>query len=129
MKSWVLCSDEIQTSVALWDIGATGAHTKTANVPGKGFTSVARTAAGKYTVTFARGVPVGQFMGLQLDLQTAADAGPLNLKYTAGSYTSETQAAQATALYEAWSVGTAPAETEIPSGSKVLMTAVWQKTR
>jgi hypothetical protein len=126
----VRCYDEVVEAISTWDIGATGAHTKTSNIPGTQFASVARTAAGKYTVTFSAGVPRGDLLALECFHQPAANAGPLNLRMTKASYTRESAAlGQATVLYEAWSVGTTPAQTELSNGDKVTLKAIWSKTR
>lgn len=120
--------DEVVELVSKWDIGSTGAHTKVSYVPGTGFASVARTAAGKYTVTFARGLPLGPMVDCVLTHWAAADAANLNLRPTVGGYTAETSAAAATMLYEAWDNDTT-AKTELASGDQVSITCRFLKTR
>lgn len=122
------CQDEVLTIISSWDIGASGAHTKTANIPGTGFASVARTAAGKYTVTFARGVPIGPFLDLHIEHYPAVDAQPLDAHPKLSTFTAETAAAQATVKYETWDNDTT-AQTELANGDKVVITARWLKTR
>lgn len=122
-------TDEVQVFTSMWTIGSSGAHTKTTNVPGTGFTGVARTAAGKYTVTFARGqLPLGPIVDVGLTHWPAADAGPLVLRPTVSSYTPETSAAAGTLLYEAWDLDTS-AQTELASGDKVSLTCRFLKTK
>src|SRR5260221_12143100 len=109
--------DEIQEMTSMWDIGASGAHTKTANVPGTGFTSVARTAAGKYTVTFAKTNPIGPLVQLVLTYWGVADAAALDLRATTATYTAETSAAAATVKYESWDLAT-PSQAELANCSQ-----------
>lgn len=119
--------DELYTMVSQWDIGATGAHTKTANVPGSGFASVTRTAAGKYTITFTRGkLPTGRLIDVSITHWPAANAEPRVCMPTLSTYTSETDAAGATVKYEAWKL-TTPAQVELANGDKVTIKATWLK--
>lgn len=111
-----------------WDIGASGAHTKVTGIPGTGFTGVARTAAGKYTITFTRSVPVGGLVDLQITHWPAVDAANLNPRPSKAGYTAETASAAATALYETWDNDTT-AQTELASGDQVTITAVFLKTK
>lgn len=121
----VRSGDEIITMTAVYDIGAAGAHTKNAAVPGRAFTSVTRNSAGSYTVNFSDNIPQGFFLGMTVDLAKVAAAGPSNTRYTKASYSGSLR----TASYENWSVGTTPAITELVSGDQVLITAKWLKTR
>ncbi len=123
------CFDETITLVSKWDIGASGAHTKTSGVPGTGFTGVARTAAGEYTISFARGLPVGPLVELRCVQESAVDEEPKLLKPCVGTFTAETAAAAATVKYEAWDVDETAVEVEIPSGGKVSITATFLKTK
>lgn len=123
LKGW----SEVQTLHSKWDIGATGAHTKATSVPGTGFASVARSAAGKYTVTFARGIPVGKLVDFQLTHWAAADAANMNLRPSVATFTAETSAAAATMKYESWDNDTT-AQTELSSGDQVSITAIFMKT-
>lgn len=121
--------DEVLEAVSSWDIGATGAHTKTASVPGTLFSSVTRTAAGKYTVNFTNGVPKGPFLGLEVEIHRAVDAAPLLPRQSVSTYTSETAATPATVKYETWNVANAPVQTELASGDTVKIRARWLKTK
>ena len=123
------CWDEILSATSQWTIGASGAHTKTANIPGTMFTGVARTAAGKYTVTFARGVPVGPFLELIVTAAKAADAETTTARWTLGTYTAETAAAAATVKYESWEIDETAAQVDFASGDIVTLTARWLKTK
>ena len=125
----MLCWDEVRTAISQWTIGASGAHTKTTSIPGTMFTGVARTAAGKYTVTFARGVPVGPFLGLDVTVASAADTEGPRARWTLGTYTAETAAAAATVKYEAWDIDETATQIEIASGDIVTLTARWLKTK
>lgn len=127
-KSFVTCATEVVELISLWTIGSTGAHTKTSGVGGEGFDSVARTAAGKYTVTFSKGTPRGTLVSLELVHWPAADAQPLDLRPSVGTWTPETSAAKATVKYEAWDNDTT-AQTELASGDKVTIKAVFLKTK
>lgn len=120
--------DEVLHLYSKWNIGSTGAHTKTPFCVGTGFASVTRTAAGKYTVTFARGIPTGPLLDLVLTHWAAADAANMNLRPSVGTFTAETAAAAATVKYESWDNDTT-AQTELASGDQVSITAVFQKTK
>jgi hypothetical protein len=124
----MLAYDEVLVFVSKWDIGSSGAHTKATNCNGSGFASVAQTATGKYTITFARGMPVGPLLDLQLTHWAAADAANLNLRPSVGTFTAETAAAAATVKYEAWDNDTT-AQTELASGDQVTIVAIFQKTK
>lgn len=110
---------EYVTHVATFDIGASGAHTKEY---GSGM-SVARNAAGKYTITFSEWGPV--LMDLKVTHYAQADASGLHCRPTDGTFA--TTATSATVDYEAWDLAT-PTQTEIPSGDRVCITAVFKKT-
>lgn len=125
----IRCFDEVLTAVSQWTIGAAGAHTKTTGIPGTLFAGVARTAAGKYTVTFARGVPVGPFLGLDITVAKAVDTEGTPARWTLGTYTAETAAAAATVKYEAWDVDETATQIELASGDIVTLTARWLKTK
>lgn len=122
------CEDEVIVLTSKWDIGSSGAHTKVTGCLGTGFSGIARTAAGKYTVTFNRGVPVGPLLELRVTHWPAVDAGPLLAHPKVSTYTSETAAAAATVKYETWDLDTS-AQTELASGDQVTVTAVFQKTK
>lgn len=125
----VRCLDETVTILSRWDVGAAGAHTKASNCNGTGISGIARTAAGKYTITFQRGMPVGPLLDLRITHWPVADAGQKSVRPTKAGYTAETAAAAATALYEAWSIGTTPAQIELESGCQVTVEATFQKTK
>lgn len=127
-RSPMRCEDEVVTLISRWTIGSTGAHAKTAGYPGTGFTGIARTAAGKYTVTFNYGVPVGGLIDLDVRHWAAADAANLNPRPTVSSYTTETASAAATVKYETWDNDTT-AQTELTSGDQVTVTARFLKTK
>lgn len=121
--------DELVEITSKWNIGASGAHTKTPGFVGTGFSGVTRTAAGKYTITFSRGTPPGGLVDLYVSHWPAADSNIKTTRPTVNGYTAETPAAQATALYESWSVTGAPAQSDFASGDQVTITAVFQKTK
>ncbi len=124
------CGDEIVVLTSKWTIGADGAHSKTSGHPGTGFKQVARSAAGKYTVTFSRGhVPNGPLHELRITGEQAADEEGLVARPTVGGYTPETPAAEATALYESWVIDETAAQTDWPAASKVSITATFLKTK
>jgi hypothetical protein len=105
--------------VGVFDIGAAGAHTK---VYGAGM-SVARTAAGKYTITFTEWGPV--LLDLDVRHWPQADAAPLVPRPSDGGFTKS--ATTATATYETWDLDT-PAQTELPNGDRVTIRATFLKT-
>lgn len=105
--------------IAVFDIGASGAHTK---AHGAGM-SVARSAAGKYTITFTEWGPV--LIDLKVTHWAQADAAQLAVRPTEGSFS--TSAASATAAYESWDLDT-PAQTDFPSGDRVTIRATFLKT-
>lgn len=113
--------DEVITLVSRWEIGATGAHTKDF---GKGFSSVARTAAGAYTVTFTD-VPEGPLIGLEVQHWSQATVEPLVTSPVDGSYSASAK----TVKYETWAIDTTPAQTELPSGDKVTIIATFIKSQ
>ncbi len=122
----VRCADEVLTFVSKWDIGSTGAHTKTAGFPGTGFSGVARADTGEYTVTFNKGMPIGPFLDLTINPFYTADTLPLKTTPVMSSFVKETAAAAATVEYEAWN---ASALTELASGTQVVITARFLKTK
>ncbi len=122
------CADEVVTFISKWDVGATGAHTKTTGFPGTGFSGVARDSAGNYTITFQRGMPVGGLASLSFQHWAQAGTEPLALTPLEDEVVAETAGAAGTAGYEAWAIDDTPALTELPSGDKVTITAVFLKT-
>ncbi len=121
-------SDELFVFVSKWDIGSSGAHTKATDCAGTGFSGVAQTAAGKYTVTFTRGMPVGKLLDFRVTHWPAIDAQGFDCGPRKSGFTAETAAAAATMKYEAWDNDTA-AQTELTSGDQVSITAVFAKTK
>ncbi len=121
-------NDEVITYFSKWDIGSTGAHTKAADCPGTGFSGIARTNSGKYTVTFNRGIPVGKLVEFRVTHWPVADAQGFDCGPRKSGFTAETAAAAATMLYEAWDNDTA-AQTELTSGDQVSVTAVFLKSK
>ncbi len=111
---------EVWEAIAVFNIGATGLHTR---VRGGGM-SVARTAAGKYTITFTEWGPV--LVDLEVTVHRTADAAPLLPRPTKNSFTAT--AATAPALYETWNVAGTPAQTELTSGDVVTIRATFLKT-
>lgn len=105
--------------IAVFDIGASGAHTK---AYGSGM-SVARTAAGKYTITFTEWGPV--LIDLDVRHWAQVDAAPLAVRPSEGEFSAS--ATSATAKYESWDLDT-PAQTELPSGDRVTIRATFLKT-
>lgn len=126
--SLVRCFDEIIEAVALWDIGATGAHTKTAGYPGTAFASVTRTGAGAYTVNFNPNVPSGPFLELYTRHLPAATTAPMITKFNKASYVRPSATGNGSCTYEAWTIGTTPALADLPSGDKLMMVGRWLKT-
>lgn len=129
MKAPVLCADEVQTFISVWEIGADGAHTKKAGVLGTGFASVARTAAGKYTVTFSTGMPAGGLVDFKITPWHVADEEPYNAQPTQGTFTAETASAAATVKYESWVIDETAAQTDFPDTAEVTLTATFLKTK
>lgn len=130
----VRCADELMTFYASWDIGASGAHTKTAQIPATFFKGVTRNSAGKYTVNFQAGAPVGPFVGLEVFHKHATGVKGLLTQEITGTYTSEPAGFQAgvtsgpSVNYEAWDAAGA-ANADPVSGDKILMRATWLKSR
>lgn len=126
-RNYMRCEDEVITFHSKWDIGSTGAHTKATGCNGTGFASVARTAAGKYTITFQRGIPVGKLLELRVGHWPAVDAARFHAGPVKAGFTAETAGAAATMLYETWDSDTT-AQTELTSGDQVSIVAVFQKS-
>ncbi len=127
--SLMRAGDEVMTFISKWDVGATGAHTKTTGFPGTGFDSVARDSAGNYTITFSPSMPVGGLVGLNVQHWPQAGVEPMVCVPLEDEVVAETSSASATAGYEAWVIDETGALTEIPSGDKVTITAVFLKTK
>ena len=123
----VRCKDEVLELYSMWDIGSSGAHTKVSGVDGHGFSGIARTAAGKYTITFTKNIPAGKLIDLQVTHWAAADAANLNPRPSVSTFTSETDSSGATVKYETWDNDTT-AQTELASGDRVSVKAVFLKT-
>lgn len=87
------CFDEVLTMVSRWTVSGTlgsgGTIAKTTNIPGTGFYSVSRTAAGKYTVTFALGTPLGPLVDLEVRPWRATTVDAVVPKVVTGSYVAE----------------------------------------
>ncbi len=122
-------ADEVITYTSRWNIGATGAHVKSTGIPGTGFSGVARDAAGKYTITFQRGIPVGPLVELRITPFHVADEEGYIGRPTQAGFTAETAAAAATHTYESWVVDETAAQTDWPSTAEVAITAVFLKTK
>lgn len=112
---------EVNQVTCAFDIGASGAHTLKY---GTGM-SVARTAAGKYTVTFQEAGMI--LLDFYVNHWPAVDAQPLDCSARIGTFTAPTAAADATVKYEAWDNDTT-AQTELASGDRVVITAVFLKS-
>ncbi len=112
--------EELVTYVSRWTVGATGAHTK---VLGKNFTSVTRTAAGKYTVLFTE-VPFGPIVDCRITHWPQADAEPLVCAPSEGLYTASAK----TLLWESWVIDETAAQTEVPSGDEISISVTFLKT-
>ncbi len=124
------CADEVVSFISMWDIGASGAHTKTAGVPGTGFASVAETAAGKYTITFANDtLPNGPLVDLRITVHQATDEESWVPRPTVSSYVPQAGVTNPTAKYENWVIDETAAQTELPSGAKVTIEAKFMKTK
>ncbi len=122
------CWDETITLVSRWNIGTSGAHVKATGCNGTGFAGVAQTAAGKYTITFQRGIPVGKLLELRITPSHVADEEAYIGRATQAGFTAETAGAAATALYESWVVDETAAQADWPDTAEVTITAVFQKT-
>lgn len=115
--------------ISMWDIGASGAHTKTSGVSGEGFASVARTAAGKYTITFSLGATTpGRLIDLEITHWPAVDAASLDVQPRTATWTAESGSTGASVKYEAWDNDTT-AQTELASGDQVTIKATFLKTK
>jgi hypothetical protein len=123
-KKPLRCVDRVTQYHSLWDIGASGAHTKTSGFPNTGFSGVARTAAGKYTITFSD-VEMGGLVCLELVHWHAADTEPKLLAPTLSTYSASAK----TVAYEAWDVDETATQIEIPSGDKVSIVATFLDTK
>lgn len=119
--------------IALYDIGATGAHTL--NCGGAGIVSVTRASAGVYNVNVAPAVaPVGPLIGFDVVHFPVAGAGPKNVRPTkTAPSTNRPQNGSASAngvcSYESWSVGTTPAQVELESGCQVSIRLTFLKNK
>jgi hypothetical protein len=113
--------NETITYTGRYTVGSTGAHTIAAG--GTGIVGVARTAAGKYTMTFAE-VPFGPIVHAHAQHWPQADAEPLVMAPSEGGYDSGDK----TLLWEAWVIDETAAQTEIPSGDEVSYTVTFLKT-
>ncbi len=119
-KSLMISDGEVITLHSRWTVGAAGAHTK---VFGPGVASVARTADGKYTMTF-NDVPYGPIVSATMTHWAQVDAEPFNCGPKEGGYTASAK----TLLFESWVIDDTAAQTEIPSGDEVSYTVVFAKT-
>ncbi len=106
--------------VSRWTVGATGAHTK---VWGPGFASVARTAAGEYTVTFTE-VPPGPILDVRATHWPQVASEPLIIGPCEEGYTASAK----TLLLEAWVIDETAARTEVPDGDQVSISVRWART-
>jgi hypothetical protein len=113
-------NQEVIDTIAVFDIGADGAHTR---VHGGGM-SVARTAAGKYTITFTEWGPVLVDMTITVWRQT--DAESLVARPTDGSFSAT--ATSASAKFEIWEIDESAAQVDPASGDRVTIRAVFLKT-
>lgn len=121
-------NDELRTYYSKWNVGASGAMTKDSAVPGKGFASVARTAAGKFTVTFNTGV-VGELVDFEIHVWRTADAESFIGRPTKNGYTAATASAAATMLYEIWEIDETQLQVDPANGDIVTLKAVFLKTK
>ncbi len=119
-KTVMRAEGDTHTVSGRFTVGAAGAHTK---VWGPGITSVARTAAGKYTMTFTE-VPFGPIISASGQHWPQVDAEPLVVAPSEGGYTASAK----TLLFESWVIDETAAQTEIPSGDEVSYTVVFAKT-
>ncbi len=113
--------DELITFSGRYTVGASGAHTIAAG--GKGIASVARTAAGKYTMTFTE-VPFGPIVHASATHWAQIDAEPLRIDPKEGGYSSTAK----TLLWESWVVDETAAQTEVPSGDEVSYSVTFLKS-
>lgn len=105
-------------TLCVFDIGAAGAHTK---VYGSGI-SVARTAAGKYDVTFTEWGPV--LVDFQVTVWRQTDAETLTARPTDGSFSNSA----GTCKYEIWEIDETAAQVDPASGDRVTIRATFLKT-
>ncbi len=117
----IKASNELVTLTGRYTVGANGAHTIAAG--GTGITSVARSAAGKYTMTFTE-VPFGLIVSAVAQHWPQIDAEPLVMAPSEGGYTASAR----TLLFEAWVIDETAAQTEVPSGDEVSYMVTFLKT-
>lgn len=109
---------EVHEVYAVFDIGASGAHTK---VYGDGM-SVARTAAGKFTITFTEVGPV--LLDLDVRVWRQADAESLVARPTDGGFSFTNK----TATFETWEIDETQAQVDPANGDRTTIKAVFLKT-
>ena len=104
---------------ALFDVGGSGAMTIKY---GKGIVSCAKTATGKYTVTFSEVGP--KLLDLQVSFHMAADSESLVPRPTVDSFSLSAK----TAAFEVWEIDETAAQVEPASGSDCFIRATFLKT-
>ena len=115
----VRAATEIWETVVLLDVGASGAMTVKY---GKGISSVAATATGKYTVTFTE---VGsKLLDMQVSFHLAANAESYVARPTVDSFSASAK----TAAFEVWEIDETQAQKEPASGSDCCIRVTWLKT-
>ena len=118
----VRANNEVMKVTCYFTIGATGAHTLAA---GTGM-SVARTAAGKYTITFTRSGPI--LLNCTCNPWGAVDTERPIVTPTVAGFTRATASADATLLVEAWDVDETATQIELASGTGITYEATFLKT-
>lgn len=121
--------DEVITLFSRWDVGASGACTKAANCPGTGFASVTAGDAGKFTITFTRGIPVGPLVEARVNVWKVADAESVVARVTEDGFTAETDAAAATLTFEVWDIDETQAQVDPASGDTVTIACTFLKSK
>lgn len=106
---------ELWTMTCVFDVGASGAH---ALKYGKGM-SVAKSATGKYTVTFTD--VDGILVDLEVRYHSAADAESLVPRCTVDSFSRSAK----TAAFEVWEIDETAAQVEPASGTDCVIVATF----
>lgn len=115
----VLNYGDVWEITAVFDVGATGAHTLKY---GKGIPTVTRSAQGKFVANFTD--VGGQLLSLTVAVKQAADTESLVARETVDSFSRSAK----TAAFEVWEIDETAQQVDPPSGSDVVITARWLRT-
>ena len=120
----IRCGTEVWKTIAVFDVGASGAMTLKY---GKGVVSCAKTGTGAYTVTFTEDVgPV--LLDMAVRFQTVAADETLCPHYVVDSFDKTTDPEAPTALFEVNEIDETEALVEPASGSDCYIECTWLKT-